>query len=104
MERKKYRVEYTRLFKTDLMRAVDYITDVLENPDAALQLADDTEAAITKRSECAESFEPYREARYRKHPYYRIYVHSYTVFYVVIGDVMEVRRFLYSASDLPKQL
>lgn len=86
------------------MRAADYITDVLENADAALQLIEDTEAAIYKRAEYAESLEPYPGSRHRKHPYYRIYVHHYTVFYVVIGDVMEVRRFLYSASDLPEYL
>ncbi|GHV79520.1 hypothetical protein AGMMS49944_13110 [Spirochaetia bacterium] len=30
------------------------------------------------------------------HKYYRIYVKNYTVFYVVIDDTMEVRRFMYT--------
>lgn len=38
----------------------------------------------------------------REYPYYRIYVHNCTVFYVVIDGVMEVRRFLYSAQDINK--
>ena len=32
--------------------------------------------------------------------YYRIYVRNYVIFYVVKGDVMEVRRILYSRRDL----
>lgn len=101
MEKRKYEVRFTRLFQDDLTYAVDYITDVLGNPDAALRLVDETEKAIWARAECAESFEPYPESKIRKHPYYRIYVKNYTVFYVVKDGVMEVRRFLYSARDLP---
>lgn len=104
MERKTLKLRYTPLFQDDLMRAVDYITYALENPMAAQRLVDDTEKAILDRLECAESFEPYPSARKRKHPYYRIYVRNYTVFYVVIDGVMEVRRFLYSAQNLPPKL
>ena len=46
------------------------------------------------------SFEPYKSIKHRNDNYYRIYVGNYTVFYVVIDDVMEVRRFIYSARDL----
>ncbi|MCM1488697.1 MAG: type II toxin-antitoxin system RelE/ParE family toxin, partial [Firmicutes bacterium] len=35
---------------------------------------------------------------------YRIYVGNYTVFYVVIGDVMEVRRFIYSRRNFDRLL
>lgn len=45
------------------------------------------------------SFEPYPSVKKRKYAYYRIYVRNYVVYYVVIGDVMEVRRFLYGARD-----
>lgn len=102
MEKRELEVCFTRLFQDDLIRAVDHITDVLDNRDAALRLIDDTERAIYARASFAESFEPYPESKSRKHPYYRIYVNNYTVFYVVIDGVMEVRRFLYSARDLPK--
>jgi hypothetical protein len=38
----------------------------------------------------------------KKYPYYRIQVKNYTVFNVVIDDVMEVRRIIYSRRDLTK--
>lgn len=34
------------------------------------------------------------------HPYYRIDVRNFAVFYVVINDTMEVRRLLYSKRDM----
>ncbi len=49
-----------------------------------------------RRSSYAESFEPYHSARERKYLYYRIYIGNYVVYYVVIDDVMEVRRILYN--------
>ena len=68
------------------------------------RLVDDVEAAIEERRSCAEAFEPYPSSRRREHPYYRIQVRNFTVFYVVIDGTMEVRRILYSRSDIRKKL
>ena len=48
--------------------------------------------------------ETYRSAKMREYPYYRIYVRNYVVYYVVIGNVMEVRRLIYSARDTDRHL
>lgn len=102
MERNVPKIRYTQRFQDDLTKAVDSISFTLENPTAADKLVDDTEKAILERAACAESFEPFPSTRRREYPYYRIYVHNYTVFYVVIDGVMECRRFLYSARNLPR--
>ena len=47
-------------------------------------------------------YEPFHSIHDRKNEYYRIYIGNYIVFYVVIDDVMEVRRFIYGARDLGK--
>ena len=83
---------------------MDYIAVVLQNPDAAMKLIDDVETAINRRLQSPEAFEPFHSRRQREHPYYRIGVGNYIVFYVVIGDVMEVRRLLYSGRDWHKML
>lgn len=101
---KRYHLRYLDLFEEDLNQIVDYIMHHLESPEAAANLVSDVEEAIKKRCTCAEAFEPFQSNRDRQHPYYRIYVHNYTVFYVVIGDVMEVRRILYSRRDLAELL
>ncbi|MBQ7887627.1 MAG: type II toxin-antitoxin system RelE/ParE family toxin [Clostridia bacterium] len=104
MERKRYKLRFLPLFAEDLREIVDYISNKIQNPDAAENLIDLVQAAIRERSTCAEAFEPYHSLKERQYPYYRIYVKNYTIFYVVIDDVMEVRRILYNKRNLPKNL
>ena len=94
-----YTLEYLPLFDEELAEAVRYITDELRNPDAAMKLVADAEAAIQDRLFAPESFEPVPSMKEREHPYYRISVGNYVVLYVVIGTVMEIRRFVYDPSD-----
>lgn len=104
MSNKKYRLQYLPLFEQDLIQTASYITNVLKNPDAAEKLVDDVETAILERLNNPLAFEPYPSVKKRKYPYYRIYVRNYVVYYVVIGDVMEVRRFMYGARDTERYL
>lgn len=101
---KRYELRILPLFEDDLNEIADYITYRLRNPIAAERLVDDVEAAIEERRSCAEAFEPYPSSRRRKHPYYRIQVRNFTIFYVVIDGTMEVRRILYSRSNIKKKL
>ena len=95
---------YKPLFEEDLNGIVDYVAFRLKNPIAAEALVNDVQKAIQDRLSCAEAFEPYHSAKDRQYPYYRISVRNYTIFYVVIDDVMEVRRIGYSRRDLRKQI
>lgn len=97
---KQYRLRYLPLFEKDLEEAVMYIAFELQNPNAAERLIDQVEKAIFKRLDNPEAFESYLSRRERKYPYYRIYVKNYVVYYVVINDVMEVRRLLYKRRDV----
>ena len=101
---KKYKLSFLPLFEEDLNEIVDYITTDLQNPSAADRLVGDIESAINKRLEAPLSFVPFRSSKKRPHPYYRINVRNFSVFYVVINDTMEVRRVLYSKRDLDKLL
>lgn len=104
MENKSYKLRYLPLFEQDLLSTANYIANVLKNEDAALHLIDDVESAILERLDNPTSFEPYHSVKKREHPYYRIYVRNYVVYYVVIDDVMEVRRLMYGARDTEKHL
>ena len=104
MPNSKYKLRYLPLFYEDLNEKVEYIALEKRNPAAALRLVDYVEAAILERLPIAESFETYPSMFERKHPYYRIYVDNFIVFYVVIDagggqKIMEVRRFLYKGQD-----
>lgn len=104
MDGKHYKLRYLPLFEEDLNEIVDYISLRLRNPIAAEDLVDEVQRAIHERTTCAEAFEPYHSKRDRQYPYYRIYVKNYVVFYVVIGDTMEVRRIVYSRRNLQEQI
>lgn len=96
MDGKHYDLRILPLFEEDLNEIIDYIALRLKNPIAAENLVNDVEATIQERLHCAESFEPYHSVKERQFPYYRIQVRNFTIFYVVIGTTMEVRRILYS--------
>lgn len=104
MDGKNYKLSVLPLFEDDLNKIVDYSSISLQNPIAAEDFVDAVETAIYERLSCAEAFEPYHSVREREHPYYRIQVKNYTIFYVVIGDTMEVRRIVYSRRDLSNQI
>ena len=52
-----------------------------------------------KRLAAPEAFETRHIGREREHAYYRIQIRNFAVWYVVIGNVMEVRRFLYDRRE-----
>lgn len=104
MNEKHYNLQFLSLFEDDLNEIVDYITYRLRNPAAAERLVNDVETVILERLPYAETFEPFHSARERQYPYYRIQVRNFTVFYVVIGNIMEVRRIMYNRRSWKKQL
>ena len=104
MNKKEYKLEILPLFEEDLNEIVDYILHRLKNVTAATNFVDEVENAIYERLNLPESFEPYQSAKDREHLYYRIRVKNFTIFYVVIDDVMEIRRIIYSRRDLSKHI
>ena len=104
MPKAKYDLRYLPLFYEELDRDISHIAIKLKNPDAANNLLDSVESAIMKRlKDGPESFEQVYSRKSRKHPYYRIYVRNYIIYYVVLEErgrkIMEVRRFMHSLED-----
>lgn len=97
---KRYSLRYLPVFWEDLSSAASYIAFDLGNPAAAERLVDATEAEILEHLKNPTMAATYRSTRERPHPYYWFGVGNYRVFYVVLDDVVEVRRFLYKARDL----
>ena len=96
----RYKINYLPIFEKDLEEVLDYITFDLQNPSAAKQLLKETEGAILERLSAPLAFEPYYSKKERKNPYYRIRIKNYVAYYVVIEDVMELRRFVYSRRNI----
>jgi len=94
-----YTLRYLPLAEQDLSEIVNYIQNNLENPIAAENTLSKIEAAILERLESPESFAVWQSKKQRPYPYRKINVGNYTVWYVVIDHIMEVRRILYSRRD-----
>ena len=78
---------------------LDEADEIAETTEERLS-HDDVEAVISERLNSPLAFEPHPSVKKRKHPHYRIYIRNY----VVVEDVMEVRRFLYGARDIERYL
>lgn len=102
MENKVYKLVFLPLFEHDLNDAVDYISNILKSPQAARNLVEEVERAILTRLKNPSGYAPYPTLKKRPQDYYTIKVKNFTVFYVLIEDTMEVRRFLYSKRDFDR--
>ena len=98
----KYTIKYLPEFKQELRRILEYIKNDLKNEKAALNLANKIDKAIVKRSFNPMAFQEYHSLKERARKWYRIYVGNYVIFYVVIDEIMEVRRILYKRRNLEK--
>ena len=96
---KKYRLRYLPIAFQDLDEITEYIKKILKNPIAAENVLSRIEDAILERLEALESFAVWEFMGERPCPYRRINVGNYSVWCVVIDDVMEVRRVLYAKRD-----
>ena len=95
----KYTLRYLPLAEQDLSEIMNCIQNNLENPIAAENTLSKIEAAILERLESPEAFAVWQSKKQRPYPYRKINVGNYTVWYVVIDHIMEVRRILYSRRD-----
>ena len=105
MLERKYKLVFLPMAEEDLTEIVVYISHHLQNPASAIHVIDRIRDAIFERSLAPESFQKYESAKNRSDTYYRINIgKSYSVFYVVKGNTIEVRRILYSARDIDSLL
>lgn len=103
---KEYRIVYLPSFHEELDERIMYIAEREQDADSALEVMDAVEKAIERRSFCADAFEPIISRKDRAHPYYRIYVKGYIVYYVIYEQdgesIMEVRNFRHEKESRDK--
>ncbi|UKS26646.1 type II toxin-antitoxin system RelE/ParE family toxin [Paenibacillus sp. HWE-109] len=92
---KKYRLSYLKLAQSDLLEIVDYISNELAAPEAALTLIDKLDKSIINLEQFPYSGHLYKNNRKFETAHRVLVVENYLVFYVVYDDVVEIRRILY---------
>lgn len=85
---------YLPLAEADILDAVEYIADTLDNPTAAdlLEELDKTEAILAK---FPYAYELYRTDRPMRGEIRKVPVKGYVLYYAVTQDTVEIRRFIH---------
>ena len=96
MENNKYKIKYLPTFSNQLNSILYYFAYELKNKIVAENFYKEVMQKIEKRSISPASFEIFKKTKEEGVNWYRIQVKKFTIFYVVKGDTMEVRRTLYS--------
>ena len=95
---KKYNVRLAETFLWDMIDITHYILEKTESTKIARRFYNDVLSYVERRAFGADSYEPYFP--YEGSPEYRrLYFGNYTIFYVIDGEDMDVRRILWSGSD-----
>lgn len=93
--KRKTRVQYLELALSDLQGIVSYISRQLSAPQAALDLINKLDKAISTLEYFPFSGKSYSGDKSLENTYRMLVVGSYLVFYVVKGDIVEVHRIVY---------
>lgn len=92
---KEYKLRYLRLALTDLQDIIDYVSNELTAPDAANDLLDKFDEAIARLELFPFSGPIARNMNGLKDEYRSLVVENYIVFYVVLDNIVEIRRVLH---------
>ena len=93
-----YKLKATTEFWENFNDAADYITVTLQNPIAAERLLDELVEKAQALTVFPKASKPYASPPEVDLDYYALGIKNYLAFYVVVGDTVEFRRFLYSRS------
>ena len=100
---RKYNVRFSETFLRDMIDITLYILEKSESIGTPVRFYNDVLAFIGNRAfgaDCYESYYPYKGSP----EYRRLYFGNYTIFYVIDGDYMDIRRILWSGVEDTKKL
>lgn len=90
---KKYRLEYLPAAQNDLMSIVEYIQ--VDDPFAAMNLIDAVDKSISKLAHFPYLGVVPKDIRLMHLDYRVLIIDNFLVFYVVLEDVVEIRRIVH---------
>lgn len=98
-----YEISYLPIAKKDLTEIINYISDHLKAPTAAINLLEDFNEAILRLQQFPFSCKVYdSKVKDFENEYRFLQVNNYLVFYIVKENIVEIHRILYSKMDLSK--
>lgn len=98
----KHEIVVTEVARDDLIEMIEYVAN--ENPTVAVKLADEIEKNILLLSDFSEMGVIPKKRRLAMKGYRVLVVTNFLVFYVVMDDIVEIRRILSSKRNYTKLL
>lgn len=95
-----YSIHYLPIAEEDFLSAVRYIANKLEAPKAAASLIDEYDSLVKRISLYPYSFPLYKTNRPMKDEIRYGVIGNYLVFFTVINNTVEIRRFLYGKRNI----
>lgn len=97
-----FQIRYVPLAKKDLSDITLYITDHLKAPQAAVDLVDALDSSISRLKIFPYSCKVYQPIKPLEDEYRLLPVNNYVVLYVVLDNIVEIRRIVYAKMNLEK--
>ena len=94
-----HKIVYLPLAEDDILAAVDYIADKLDNPSAAEALLNELDKTAQSLSRFPYAGEPYYSERPMRDELRKVPVKGYMLYYHVTEDSVEIRRFIHGRRD-----
>lgn len=101
---KRYSLRYLAVAQADLADIAQHISEELFAPEAAMNLLNKLDEAISNLEYFPFSGHPYKSRGKLADEYRIMVVERYLVFYVVMDNIVEIRRFIYSKRDFERLL
>ncbi|MBR3045212.1 MAG: type II toxin-antitoxin system RelE/ParE family toxin [Oscillospiraceae bacterium] len=97
-----YKIQITDSFENDLNIVTAYISQVLQNPDAAAHLVDEAEKTVGLIANYPGMFSLYPDEEIAEKGYRNAPVANYDLFYRIDedNDTVYILRFLYAGQDI----
>jgi toxin ParE1/3/4 len=94
---KKYIMKYLPIATNDLIEILEYIK--VDSPKAALDFVNRIDETIVKLKDFPELGVIPKDKRLKKLGYRTLIIGNYIVFYVVLDDIVEIRRVLHGSRN-----
>jgi len=95
VNKKTYAIQYLQTAQRDLLEIIDYIK--LDNPTAAKSFAGKIDEHISNLSHFPKTGKIPNDERLKKLGYRILPIDNYLVFYVIIGQTVQIRRIIHGA-------
>jgi len=92
---KKYKIEYLPIAQEDLIDIFEYIKD--DNPDAAANFIERIDKAVSKLELFPLLGTIPKDERLQKVGYRMLVIGNYLAFYVIRGNIIEIRRIIHGS-------